>query len=190
MCLFGFNTTRGLLLTIVMSTSSALVASDAEVGKVDGFQFEYDAVATNSIAYEAFARTDAQVSAARFVRQAGLYRGLSLMLLDEAKTDPLVLTAIEQQGFNAVEKKVVSLIREVTGKHRLSWEVLLAGHYAQNFPADVLASVVSKGEGSPWFNQFIAGQKTLETQQVLANSHEFKLAQGDLRARLKIALTG
>ena len=121
-----------------------------------------------------------QETARLFVTTSQLYKGLSLLLLDEAKTSADVTAAIKRRGFNQVKTDIVAKIKLITAKYRMDWEDMLSRKYAAEFSAEKLQSIMQKRDASPHFSEFITYQKMQGKRHILRDHPLFQAARAEL----------
>ncbi len=175
-----------ILLSLFISNSvvQTAVAGSGAVGNLD--------ISLPSTRYHnilptpSYGQNNASYSVAiRFVRNSGLHKSLSLLLLDSVKAEKVVESAISRYGFSNVKSSVVLNIKNTSSQYRNDWDGLLASIYSSQFGPEVLQSILDKGENSPYFTKFIAQQSRMNTSNLLSNSTLFKEARANLIAKLQ-----
>jgi len=111
--------------------------------------------------------------ALRFVEMTGVYKNLSLLLLDEVKHSGTVQAAIKKHGFENVKLTVVRAIKKAQGDHAARWNTMLASVYQTHFGVDELNSILIKKEQSPHFKKLIDLQPTISSIVALKGENIF-----------------
>ncbi len=174
-----------IVIHFYMAATSTSYAGSGVVGEIN-IPSELTRYAYAVPAPTAETRDPSYSVAVTFVRSTGLHKSLSLLLLDSVKTDEVVEAAILKYGFENVKNIVVDNIKHTTTDYRDQWNDLLATIYSSQFDAHILMSIVKKGEKSPYFADFIARQKQMNTSEQLATSDVFKKAHKELINSLRI----
>ncbi|TNE66131.1 MAG: hypothetical protein EP335_04020 [Alphaproteobacteria bacterium] len=144
---------------------------------------DYESV-TSDIYPEA-PKKNAVETARKFVRMTGVSRNLSLLLLDEVKTDPLVQAAIQRHGMAKVQAKVVNAIRSAQNAYSGEWSEMLAGVYLRHIDEDAMKSILSMREASPFFMQLIDEQDSIAAEVKAKGGAIFAEARARVQERLK-----
>lgn len=127
-------------------------------------------------------------AALAFVRETGLNKNLSLMLLETMKKDITVLSAIESKGFKAVQRVVVNAIILERAEHEADWNKVLAGVYSKHFSTAELNSLARLKEKSPYFVRLISLQNEITAMINEAGSALLKTAERNVKNRVEAAL--
>lgn len=127
-------------------------------------------------------------AALNFVRQTGLNKNLSLLLLDTMKTDTLVLAAIERSGMKKVQPVVVGAILQEQVKFKAAWDNALATIYGELFSAQELASLTIERDLSPHFSRLVEMQGQIGAQINQDAADILNAAEQTVRARIAAEL--
>ncbi|WP_191249650.1 hypothetical protein [Kordiimonas sediminis] len=105
-----------------------------------------------------------RATARSFVLSAGLYRGMSLMILDDLKVHPAITNYVSRHGMNRVQPIVVQHIKRAVAAHTFEWADMLADLLAEEFSTEELRSIRDQQTASPYFGAFVAKQSALQTR--------------------------
>ncbi len=125
-------------------------------------------------------QSDAYAAALEFVKVAGLTKNLSLLLLEEVKQSVEVNAAIDRDGMDSVQGKVVHAIRSAQKTHGGEWADVLARAYSQYFTADEMQSILKERENSAHFIRLIQLQEKLAETIRLEGSTVFNQARSEV----------
>lgn len=103
-------------------------------------------------------------AALEFVRNTGITKNLSLLLLHDVKDEAPVQAAIKRYGMSKVQSAVVRAIRHAQNAHAADWDEMLATIYQAHFDAAELQSLAQYRDASPHF------VRLLELQEEIANA--------------------
>lgn len=123
-----------------------------------------------------------------FVRNAGLSRNLSLLLLEEVKNTAQVNTAIDQFGMDVVQLMVVQAIKSAHQSHEAAWTDVLAKVYSEHFTQDELASLMRDKEQSPAFIRLLTLQEKIGDSILTEGETVFSHARAEVMDALSLQL--
>ncbi|MFC3052766.1 DUF2059 domain-containing protein [Kordiimonas pumila] len=134
-------------------------------------------LATPFIDTPAHTNTASDAAALKFIEATGIYKNLSLLLLNEVKTSTPVQAAIRQHGFETVKTAVVQAIRVAQTTYAGEWNTMMAGIYNQHFNKDELRSILMEKEQSPHFEKMITLQPVIAAAVAVQGKAIFEEAQ-------------
>ena len=123
-----------------------------------------------------------------FVRNAGLSKNLSLLLLEEVKNTSQVDAAIDRFGMDRVQLMVVQAIKSAHQSHEAAWVDVLAKVYSDHFTEAELASLMRDKEQSPSFTRLLTLQKTIGDSILSEGKTVFSHARTDVMDTLSLQL--
>lgn len=128
-------------------------------------------------------------AAETFVRNAGLYKNLSLLLLQDVKNAQQVDTAIDRFGMDRVQATVVHAIKSAQQSHETEWVRILAGIYSQHFSRDELQSIITQRELSPYFPRLVMLQGSIADAVRTEGQNVFNQALNDVMGQVTLSLS-
>ena len=123
-----------------------------------------------------------------FVRNAGLSRNLSLLLLEEVKNTSQVDTAIDRFGMDMVQLLVVQAIKSAHQSHEAAWTDVLAKVYSDHFSQEELASLMRDKEQSPSFTRLLTLQEEIGNSILTEGETVFSQARAEVMDTLSLQL--
>ncbi len=142
------------------ATASSMVFAAAPTKPVR----DYDVPAIGGTIEDSFLvqETHGSFAAAQvFVRNAGLSRNLSLLLLEDMKANADVDAAIDRFGMDIVQLSVIQAIKTAQKSHDAAWTDVLANVYGDHFTPQELASLMREKEHSPSFDRLLELQQAI-----------------------------
>jgi hypothetical protein len=127
-------------------------------------------------------------AALNFIRQTGLNKNLSLLLLDTMKTDAVVVAAIKRSGMKKVQPVVVGAILQEQIKFKPAWDNALASVYSEMFSAQELSSLTTERDLSPHFSKLVEMQSQIGQQINQSAADILNAAERTVRARIEAEL--
>ena len=134
-------------------------------------------------------RTDAFSAALQFVESAGLVKNLSLLLLEEVKQSAEVDAAIDRDGMDDVQNKVVRAIRTAQKVHGRKWAEVLAKAYSQYFTANEMQSILKDRENSAHFIRLLQLQDQLADTIRIEGDAIFNQARSEVLGTVALRLS-
>lgn len=134
-------------------------------------------------------RADAYSAALQFVESAGLVKNLSLLLLEEVKQSAEVNAAIDRDGMDDVQNKVVRAIRTAQKVHGGEWAEVLAKAYSQHFTAVEMQSILQERENSAHFIRLLQLQEQLADTIRIEGDAIFNQARSEVLGTVALRLS-
>lgn len=134
-------------------------------------------------------QSDAYAAALEFVEIAGLTKNLSLLLLEDVKQSEEVNAAIDRDGMDSVQSKVVRAIRAAQKAHGGEWADILARAYSQHFTAAELKSILNERENSAHFIRLLQLQEKLAETIRLEGNAIFNQARSEVLGTVALRLS-
>lgn len=145
--------------------------------------------ATEPTPFLTTAQSDAYAAALKFVVSAGLTKNLSLLLLEEVKQSDEVNAAIDRNGMDDVQVKVVRAIRAAQKAHGGEWAAVLARAYSQFFTATEMQSILKERENSAHFIRLLQLQEKLAQTIRLEGDAIFNQARTEVLGTVALRLS-
>lgn len=171
---------------LCMFTGVAAASSAPTIPSQPELSYDFDGSAA-FLPAESASSFDAAIE---FIRVAGISRNLSLLLLEDVKTNKQVDAAIDRIGMDRVQRSVIRAIKAAQRSHEREWTELLAGIYSTHFDAAALRSILRERESSSHFLRLVELQDTIalaiRKQGAAVFAHALDEVMGDLTVQLAL----
>lgn len=123
-----------------------------------------------------------------FIRDTGIAKNLSLLLLHDVKDEAPVQAAIRRYGMDRVQTTVVQVIRSAQVEYGADWNRMLAEIYTAHFDVAALKSLTAQKDASPHFIRLIELQDDIAAAMKARGQGILSKARSDVMRQIRASL--